>query len=158
MSVDLSGVRKKTVAVDQYISTLDQPFGQNFLTAKQTYRLNSQAASQLRKFARKFVIVAFSAGWCKDCTRNIAALALINETAGLEVRVFGGLKRDPLSHVSKWRIPPSPPEVKTFSVDKIPLIIIFDKEGVEIGRIIENPKQLPTVEEELVAIIKCQSV
>jgi len=75
---------------------------------------------------------------------------------GLEVRVFGGLKGDPLSHTSKWRIPPSPPEVSTFEVEKIPLIIIFDLDGVEIGRIIEFPKQFPTLEQEICEIIRRQ--
>ncbi len=156
MNADLADVRKKTVKADQYISSLDQPFRQNFLIAEQTYQLNSQAVNQLKRFAGRFVIVVFSAGWCKDCAKNISVLALMGKATGLEVRVFGGLKKDPLSHVGKWRIPPSPPEVKTFSVEKIPLIIVFDDGGVEIGRIIENPKQWPTIEEELLAIIKSQ--
>jgi len=71
----------------------------------------------------------------------------------LEVRIFGGLKKDPLSHTRKWRIPPSPPEVETFHVDKIPLIILFDREGKEIGKIVENPREKPTLEEELLKII-----
>jgi len=29
----------------------------------------------------------------------------------------------------KWRIPPSPPEVKAFGVEKLPWIIVFDKKG-----------------------------
>jgi tartrate dehydratase beta subunit/fumarate hydratase class I family protein len=43
--------------------------------------------------------------------------------------------------------------VKTFHVDKIPLIIVFDEEGKDIGKIIENPREKPTLEEELVKII-----
>jgi hypothetical protein len=81
-------------------------------------------------------------------------LALTSEATGLEVRIFGSLKKDPLnSRGRKWRIPPSPPEVETFHVDKIPLIILFDKQGKEIGRIIENPRETPTLEEELLKII-----
>jgi thiol-disulfide isomerase/thioredoxin len=156
MNADLSDVRKKTVEAGQYISSLDQPFRQNFLIAEQTYQMNSRAINQLKKFAGSFVVVAFSAGWCKDCAKNIPVLALIGKATGLEIRVFGGLKKDPLSHVRKWRIPPSPSEVETFSVEKIPLIIVFDDGGVEIGRIIENPKQWPTIEEELLAVIKSQ--
>jgi hypothetical protein len=79
---------------------------------------------------------------------------VINEASGLEVRVFGGLKKDPLGQGRKWRIPPSPPEVETFNVDKIPLIIIVDREGREIGRIVENPSHQPTLEQELCEIIK----
>ncbi|MDI6690325.1 MAG: hypothetical protein QME50_00450 [Candidatus Bathyarchaeota archaeon] len=60
--------------------------------------------------------------------------------------------KDPLSRERKWRIPPSPPEVETFNVDKIPLIILFDNDGKEIGRVVENPHE-QTLEEELLKII-----
>jgi thiol-disulfide isomerase/thioredoxin len=98
------------------------------------------------------VIVAFSAEWCKDCASSIPVLALISEATGLEVRIFGGLIKDPLNHTGKWRIPPSPIEVETFNVHKIPLIIIIDTDGREIGRIIEKPNE-PTIEEEILKII-----
>lgn len=156
MNINLSETRKKTVSVNQYIKSLPQPFLEKFLTRKQAYQLEPEVISQLKNFANKYVIVAFSAEWCKDCTANIPVLALISETTGLEVRIFEGLKKDPLSHTRRWRIPPSPPEVETFNVDKIPLILIVDKEGKEIGRIIENPKHMPTLEEELYEIIKSQ--
>jgi hypothetical protein len=74
----------------------------------------------------------------------------------MEVRVFGGIKKDPLSHTSKWRIPPSPPEVLTFAVESIPLIIMLDLNGMEIGRIIESPKRFPTLEREICEIIRNQ--
>jgi thiol-disulfide isomerase/thioredoxin len=153
MSINLSEIRKKTVSVEQYLDSLEEPFRERFLTGKQTYTLNQEAVNQLKKVADKYVIVAFSAEWCKDCAANIPVLALISEATGLEVRIFGGLKKDPLSHTRRWRIPPSPPEVETFHVDKIPLIILFDREGKEIGKIVENPREKPTLEEELLKII-----
>jgi len=153
MSINLSEIRKKTVSVKEYLDSLKQPFHEKFLTRKQTYQLKQEAINQLKKFANKYMLVAFSAEWCKDCAVNIPVLALISEATGLEVRIFGGLKKDSLSHTRKWRIPPSPQEVETFQVDKIPLIIVFDKEGKDIGKIIENPLEKPTLEEELVKII-----
>jgi len=153
MNINLSEVIKKTVPVGKYIDSLKQPFREKFLERKQTYQLKQETLSQLRRFANKCVIVAFSAEWCKDCAVNIPVLALISEATGLEVRIFGELKRDPLSHARKWRIPPSPSEVETFHVDKIPLIILLDVKGREIGRIIENPRKELTLEEELVKII-----
>ena len=81
-------------------------------------------------------------------------MAVINDASGLEVRVFGGLKKDPLGQGRKWRIPPSPQEVETFNVDKLPLIILADREGSEMGRIVENPTRRPTLEQELCEIIK----
>lgn len=153
MNEFLPEIKTKTVSINQYINSIEQPFRKKFLTRKQTCMLNKEAIKHLKKFANDFVIVVFSAEWCKDCAANIPVLALISEATGLEVRIFGGLKKDPLSHTRKWRIPPSPAEVETFQVDKIPLIIVFDKEGKDIGRIIENPREKPTMEEELVKII-----
>jgi thiol-disulfide isomerase/thioredoxin len=153
MNINLSEVRKKTVSVNQYMESLKKPFHKKFLTRKQRYMLNKEATSQLKMLADNYVIIAFSAEWCKDCAANIPVLALISEATGLEVRIFGGLKKDPLSHTKKWRIPPSPAEVEMFNVDKIPLIILFDAEGKEIGKIVENPREKPTLEEELLKII-----
>jgi thiol:disulfide interchange protein len=156
MNFNLAKIRKETVSVNRYIEDLEQPFKEKFLTREQTYQLKQEAIDQLKKVADRYLIVAFSAEWCKDCSVNVPVLALISEATRLEVRIFGGLMKDPLSHTRKWRIPPSPPEVETFNVEKIPLIVIFDKEGREIGRIIENPTHKPTLEEELCEIVKSQ--
>jgi hypothetical protein len=153
MSFDLTHIERKTLSVGPYLDSLEPPFREKFLERKQTYTLNQEAANQLRRVRNKNMAIAFSAQWCKDCASNIPVLALISETTGLEVRIFGGLKKDPLSQTKKWRVPPSPPEVETFNVDKIPLIIVFDKDGKEVGRIVENPKLTPTLEEEIVKIV-----
>ncbi|MEM3596826.1 MAG: thioredoxin family protein [Candidatus Bathyarchaeia archaeon] len=148
----MAEIRKKTLTVSDYIERLEGDFRKKFLTRKENYQLKQEVVGRLKQFAKKYFVVAFSAEWCKDCAANIPVLALISEETGLEVRVFGGLKKDPLSKARKWRVPPSPPEVETFDVDKIPLIIVFDTKGNEIGRIIENPKE-PTLEEELLKVI-----
>jgi len=156
MSTGLPEIEKKTVPINQYIESLEQPFQKKFLARKQDYRLNAEATTWLAGFAKDYTLVVFSAQWCKDCTMNIPVLALISEATGIRVRVFGGLKRDPLSHARKWRIPPSPPEVETFHIDKIPTIIALSRDGREIGRIVENPKLTPTLEQEICEIIKSQ--
>ena len=156
MMFDVSQIRKKTVAADEYIDGLDSPFKQKFLERKQTYQLNIEIVEQLKGFARKYLAVAFSAVWCKDCVSNIPVLALVSEKTGLEVRIFGGIKKDPLSHSHKWRIPPSPPETELYNIEKLPTILILDLDGREIGRIVENPKKQPTLEQELLEIIKLQ--
>jgi len=153
MKANLSEIRKRACPVTQYIESLEQPFHEKFIARKQLYQLKKEALNKLKKFANKYLILVFSAEWCIDCTANVPVLALISEKTGLEVRVLGGLKKDPLSTERKWRIPPSPPEVDIFRVDKIPLIILFDKEGNEVGRVVENPREKPTLEEELLKII-----
>jgi hypothetical protein len=156
MSTSLSEIEKKTAPVSQYIESLEQPFQEKFLARKQDYRLNAEATTRLAGFAKDYMLVVFSAQWCKDCATNIPVLALISEATGMDVRVFGGLKKDPLSHTRKWRIPPSPPEAETFHIDKIPTTIVMSREGMEIGRIVENPKLAPTLEQEICEIIKSQ--
>jgi thiol-disulfide isomerase/thioredoxin len=60
---------------------------------KSISELDVKAINKLESFANNYVIVAFSAEWCKDCAANIPVLALISESTGLEVRIFGGLKK-----------------------------------------------------------------
>jgi thiol-disulfide isomerase/thioredoxin len=153
MNANPSRIRDRTVSAGQYINDLEEPFKERYLTTKQTYQLQQEATDKLSAQAHNYFIVAFSSSWCKDCARFIPVLALIEESTGLEVRVFGGLKGDPLSHTSKWRIPPSPPEVLTFNVEKIPLMIVFDQNGTELDRIVESPKRYPTLEQEICDII-----
>lgn len=153
MKVNLSDIRLRTMPVNQYINSIKEPFREKFLERKRRYKLNADVLSKLRDFANDYLIIAFSAEWCKDCAANIPILALMSEAIGLEVRVFGGLKRDPLSQNRKWSVPPSPPEVETFHVDKIPYILVFDKKGEKVGEIIENPKKELTLEEEILEIV-----
>ena len=154
MNLNLSEIRKRAVPVGEYIDGLDEPFKEKHLARKQTYQLQTDMIDELKKHAGNYIIVIFSASWCKDCSQYVPVLALIAESTGLEVRVFGGIKGDPLSHTSKWRVPPSPPEVLTFVVEKIPLFIVFDLNGAEVGRIIESPKRFPTLEQEICEIIR----
>ncbi len=65
-----------------------------------------------------------------------------------------GLKKDPLNPGEKWRISPSPSEVKEFEVERTPHIVIFHIGGREIGKIIENPPSNKTIEEEILQIAK----
>ena len=153
MRIDLQEIRGRTLSANEYLDSLETPFKDKFLSRKQTYTLNQEAVRRLKENADKYVIIVFSAKWCKDCAANVPVLAMIAETTGLETRIFGNLKKDPLSHTRKWRTPPSPPEVETFNVDRIPVVIIVNKKGEEIGRIVENPKPGLTLEEEIYEII-----
>jgi len=153
MKINLEEIELKAVPVNQYITSISEPSREKFLERKKVYKLNLEAIGKLKNLVNNIVVVAFSAEWCKDCAANIPVLALISEATELKVRIFGGLKKDPLNPKRKWSIPPSPPEVEEFQVDKIPLILVFNKEGTELGRIVENPKEGLTLEEELLQII-----
>jgi len=152
--VDFDEIKRKTVSVDEYLSSMASSNKQKFLTRKESYQLNQDAVSKLKRMADKYTIVVFSAEWCKDCVTNIPVLELVSQATRLEVRVFGHIKRDVLSTREKWRIPPSPPEVKTFGVEKLPWIIVLDENGEEVGKIIENPVHTGSIEEELLYILR----
>jgi len=68
------------------------------------------------------------------------------------MRVFGHLMCNPLNPKEKWRIPPSPPEIREFNVVKIPLILVFNKKGRKLGDIIENPPEGLSLEAALLKI------
>ncbi len=153
-TANLQVVEKRTVSVDKYINELTRPFKEKFLERKQTYQLNEKAVQKLKSYVKDVVIVVFSAEWCKDCAANVPVLALIAEKTGMKVRVFGGLKTNPLNPKEEWKIPPSPPEVKTFNVKRTPHIIIFDKQAKQLGTIIENPRPENTLEEEILHVIQ----
>ena len=81
-------------------------------------------------------------------------LSLISDATGLEVNVFGYLMRDTKNSQERWKIPPSPVEVKDFDVEKIPLIVVLNRDGVKIGEIVENPPEGQTLEEALFDVLK----
>jgi len=145
---------RKTIPVGQYINEISQPFKDKFLYKMQVYQMDEQITKKLREHAKDLVVIVFSAEWCKDCAENVPILAKLAEETGIDVFVFGGLKTNPLNQKEKWSIPPSPPEVKQFDVQRIPHIIIFNKKGKELGVIIENPKPGLTLEKEIFNILQ----
>lgn len=153
VKIDLSKLRQRTVDVNQYVDSISSRYKDKFLERKKVYKLRVDVVDKLKNLVNNYVLIVFSAEWCKDCAANLPILALLSEAVGLEVRVFGGLKRDSLNPNRKWSIPPSPPEVETFHVDKIPHILIFNVNGEKIGEIIENPREGLTLEEEILQII-----
>lgn len=153
IKIDLSRLRQRTVDVNQYIDSISPQYKDKFLKRKKAYKLRVDVVNNLKNLVNNYVLVVFSAEWCKDCAANIPVLALLSEATGLEVRVFGGLKRDPLNPNKKWSVPPSPPEVETFHIDKIPHILIFNINGEKVGEIIENPKEGLTLEEEIFKVM-----
>jgi len=68
--------------------------------------------------------------------------------------ILGGVKTDPLNPDRQWAVPPSPPEMDTLNIIAIPTILVYTKDGTEIGRIIENPSIQPTLEEELLYFLE----
>jgi hypothetical protein len=144
----LKELTERSVAVKDYLTHTTGPFRDKANERMKTYKIDASVIEELKKYVNKLFVIVFSAEWClKDCAPNVPVLALLANKTGLNVRVFGGLTRDPSNPKERWKVPPSPPEVKDFKVEKVPTIIIFDANGRELGKIIENPAPNKTIEE-----------
>ena len=150
---NIEKIRNNTHTVQNYLAevSVNQP---KFIRTLSNYVLDKDVTGKLADYSDDIVIVAFSAEWCKDCHRNIPILHHISDTTGIEVRVFGHLMRDVKNKDKHWRIPPSPVEVEEFNVGKIPLIVILDMKGMQLGQLVENPPEGKTLEETMLKILE----
>lgn len=150
---DLTSLRDNSEPIEKYLTTpsaATEAFAQRILE----YKLDPIITEKLTVYAGKAFIFSFSAEWCKDCKRNVPVLKLIQDATGIEVRVLGHIMKDAKNPKEKWRIPPSPPEVKEFNVVTIPHIVVLDQYGKELGAVIENPPSAKTLEEALLEILE----
>ena len=155
---DLTALRTASEPVGDHMATSSdatEAFNQRLME----YELDSLVTEKLKAFAGKVHIFVFSAEWCLDCRRNIPVLKLIQDATGIEARVLGHVMRDaknpnPRTPDEKWKIPPSPPELREFNALKIPYIAVLDAHGEELGAVIENPPGDKTLEEALLAILE----
>jgi thiol-disulfide isomerase/thioredoxin len=152
--VDLDDIRKRTKNARGYVESIEGKAGGQFLEVYDEYKLNHQSTQELKTLAEGLVFVVMSAGWCKDCRAALPVLMHLEEEIGLDVRCFGGIKTAPLDPDHRWKIPPSPPEMEDWGVTAIPWIQIFDSDGNRIAVIIEKPTVKPTLEAELVHVLK----
>ncbi|MBM3291120.1 hypothetical protein FJY84_00400 [Candidatus Bathyarchaeota archaeon] len=153
MKFDVNRLIKNSVSVQNYTQEPGIGF-EAFNKKRREYIVNEVVIEKLKKSSDKILVFVFSAEWCPDCYRNVPILDLISEKTGIEVRVFGHIKKGVAGSSKKWAVPPSPQEVDEFNVQKIPHIIILNKQGEKIGEIIENPPLGKTLEETVLDIIK----
>jgi thiol-disulfide isomerase/thioredoxin len=153
LKYDVSKLRKSSEFVHEYVFAPSKA-KDAFDMRRAEYKLDAAIVKELKKKAKDYIIIAFSAEWCPDCLRNVPILDMIAEASGLEVRVFGHIMRDAKSNTKKWAVPPSPPEVDEFKVTKIPYMVVLKKDGEKVGEIIENPPAGVTLEKALLDIVK----
>ncbi len=109
---------------------------------------------------KEFVLLVFSASWCKDCKLHVPEVSTIQETLlnnfnyDFEVIVFSGLKFDSLNPENFWKVPPSPVEAVKFNIIALPTLILLEKEsGKEVGRVTEHPQENRNILEELIFLL-----
>ncbi len=152
--IDFKDIRKRTTNVRGYIDALFEKDKDIIMEAYKGYRLNEAALGELKVLTKGLKFVVFSAAWCGDCKRAMPVMLHLEEQTGIDVMVFGDIKTDPLSRTSKWRVPPSPPEMNKWGVTAIPWFEFFDAKGNKIGTLIEKPIVKDTLEEEIVYMLK----
>ena len=111
---DIVSARQNALPIEDYLDSISKLYKWKFLEQREAYELNEDTLAVLEDKIDNHFVLAFSAQWCKDCSKNIPILSLISERTGLEVGVFGKIKTDALSKERLWRVPPSPEEVLTF--------------------------------------------
>lgn len=152
---NLEKLIKNSEKVSEYLSASSvkvPAFKENY----EKYALKNDTIDRLKGHREDVLIFAFSAEWCPDCQRHIPTLGLIADSAGIQVNIFGHLMRDPKSSKSRWRIPPSPPEVEAFDIRRIPTIILLNRKGQKIGDIIENPPKGTSLEKAILEILESE--
>jgi len=152
--IDLKDISKRTTSVRGYIDALSEKDRDIIMEAYKGYKLNEAALRELKALTRGLKVVVFSAAWCGDCKRAMPVMLHLEEQIGIDVMVFGNIKTDPLSRTSKWRVPPSPPEINEWGVTAIPWFEFFDAKGNKRGTLIEKPTVKDTLEEEIVYVLK----
>jgi hypothetical protein len=144
---------RRAIPVEKYLANLEGEKKRKYDQRRETYTVKTEVLDALKAQADRFIVIAISAIWCKDCATHIPVLDLIRAATGLQIKVLSGAKTDPLNPNRQWAVPPSPPEVESLCITRIPTILVFSKDGLEIGRITEHPEITPTLEEELLHIM-----
>jgi thiol-disulfide isomerase/thioredoxin len=150
----LDDVRKDAKGASECIETIPQMYRGGFLRQKEEYSISAKAVERLKILLEEYTIAVFYADWCGDSRKALPVLALIEEEIGKKIPALGGMTKPSYGSNKLWAVPPSPPEVEIFDITSSPTILIFNKEGKEIGRIKTRQRMKPTIEEEIVKIIE----
>ncbi|MFQ6126684.1 MAG: thioredoxin family protein [Candidatus Heimdallarchaeota archaeon] len=149
----LDTIKTKGVSPNEFIRTIKlEKYRKMFKRGVEGYKIKEEVLEQISEITKtkKFAIRVFAADWCKDTRKALPALSIImSRIPEIDLKILGGIKNVPFDPNIRWKVPPSPPEVDTFDIRAIPTIIIFDKNGEEVGRMVEHPEATETIEEEL---------
>jgi len=152
----LEDVTEECPTCVDYIEEMVPTHKGRYQNQKNSYKLNEEAVKKLREVIADYEIVAVFADWCGDARKVVPVLSLLEEELDIRIRALGGMTKPPYGSDKHWAVPPSPKEVDIFEITSSPTILIFDKEGNEIGRIRTRAKMTPTIEQEIVKIIEDQ--
>ncbi len=136
------------------IEAIEPSYRGGFIRQRDEYKLNKNAIKKLKQLMDEYTIVILFANWCGDSRRALPVLALLEKEIGKPFRALGGMTKPPYGSDKFWAVPPSPAEVDIFGITSSPTVLIFDKDGNEVGRIKTRARMTPTIEEEIVKLIE----
>ncbi len=149
-----SDIRPDSPSSNEAMDTIKPAYRGGFIRQRDEYQLNKDAVEKLRDLVSEYSIVILFADWCGDARRALPVLALLEAELDATFIALGGMTKPPYGSDKHWAVPPSPPEVDLCDITSSPTIMIFGKDGEEVGRIKTKPKMTSTIEEEIVKIIE----
>lgn len=150
----IDDIRPDGPSSNEAIDGIKPAYRGGFIRQRDEYKLNKEAVEKLRTLIDEYTIVIMFADWCGDARRALPVLALLEQELDTTMIALGGMTKPPYGSDKYWSVPPSPPEVDICDVTSSPTIMIFGKDGGEVGRIKTRQKMTPTIEEEIVKIIE----
>ena len=150
----ISEIRPNAPSSTEALEIVKPAYRGGFMRQYNEYELNQEAVKTLKGLADEYSFVILFADWCGDARKALPVLALLEKEIGAKILALGGMTKPPYGSDKHWAVPPSPPEVDICDITSSPTILIFGKDGEEVGRIKTRPKMTPTIEQELVKIIE----
>lgn len=150
----LNDVQSDAPNCSEYMDSMSLTYKGGFFRQKNEYKLNITAIEKLAKLLEDYRIVIVFADWCGDARRAVPVMSLIETETGQKISALGGMKKPPYGSDKYWAVPPSPVEVDIFKITSSPTILIFNKQGEEVGRIKTRQKMTSSIEQEIVKIIE----
>jgi hypothetical protein len=108
----------------------------------QEYTISGELVAEFDRIIEKHYIVLFAAHWSSECTTEVAAITKLSLVtgSGLVIKIIDFDSNIDLA--------------EELGVQKVPTAIVYDKRGKELGRFMGKTRLAPTVEEELLQIIR----
>jgi len=117
----------------------------------ESYAPDSAIIVDLKRIEQPFMIRVFGGNWCSDTHAGVPALYKVLDQMGLNAQ------RIEYTRVGKNKIPVDlRPATLDEGVGPVPLIIVMNNQGKEIGRIIEVPKK--SWEKDLLTILESNGI
>ena len=122
---------------------LQEPFNAWFTPNYEDYKLNEEVIEKLKPLLKKVTIKAFMGTWCGDSKQQTPVFYKILDKAKFNY--------NNLEFIAVDRSKSTPNNLQEgFNIERVPTFIFY-KEGKEIGRFVEYPRE--TIEEDILKIV-----